>query len=110
MKRISLSVLLLALTVVEIYLCSTLLPAAWQTPLVQALSHISPKTFDYSVVTHPALGYEIDNMLRKNLALRVALYAVILLLLIGNTFLVTRVGRFLLLRSRQANRDHQTNE
>jgi hypothetical protein len=95
---------LLALIVVELYLCSALLPAAWQTAILQGLFHISPKKFDYSVVTHPALGHEIDDMLRKNVGLRVLLYAVILLLLAGNTFLVTRAWKFLRLTSRQG--DH----
>ena len=66
MKRIALKTLLLALIVVEIYICSGFLPAAWQTAILQGLSHISPKTFDYSVVTHPALDYEIEDALRKN--------------------------------------------
>ena len=66
MKKVSLRILLLALVVAELYLCSAFTPASWQTALVQALSHVSPKKFDYSVVTHPALGYEIDDMLRKN--------------------------------------------
>jgi hypothetical protein len=108
MKRTALRVLLLALIVVEIYLCSAFLPAAWQTVILQGLSHISPKKFDYSAVTHPALDYEIEDMLRKNVGLRVALYAVILLLLAGNTFLVTRVWRFLRLTSRQGDHGQQT--
>jgi len=107
-KRISLRVLLLTLVVVEICLCSAFLPTAWQTAIIQLLPHISPRTFDYSVVTHPALGYEIDEMLTKNIGLRVALYAGILLLLIGNTFLAIRVWRFLRLTSQQTDRSHQT--
>jgi hypothetical protein len=107
-KRIGLSVLVLALIVVEIFLCGALLPAAWQTAIVRALSHISSTAFDYSVVTHPALGYEIDDMLRRNMALRLALDAVALLLLVGNAFLVTRVWRFLRLTSRHRDDDPQT--
>jgi hypothetical protein len=100
MKRTAVKVLLLVLIIVEIYLCSAFLPTAWQTAIVQGLSHILPKAFDYSVVTHPALDYEIDDMFRKNPGVRVALYTVITLLLVGNTFLVTRVWRSLRLTSR----------
>ena len=70
-------------------------PAGWQTAIQQRLSYIRPKTLDHSVVTHPALDYEIEDMMRKHVGLKVALYAVILLLLLGNTFLVTKVWRFL---------------
>jgi hypothetical protein len=95
MKRTALRALLVVLIIVEIYLCSALLPTSWQTASVHGLSHILPKTYDYSVVTHPALDYEIDDMLKKNPGLRVALYTVITLLLVGNTFLVTKVWRAL---------------
>ncbi len=104
MKRIALKVLLVVLIVVELYLCSAFLPAGWQTAIQQRLSYIRPKTLDHSVVTHPALDYEIEDMMRKHVGLKVALYAVILLLLLGNTFLVTKVWRFLRLTSRQGNR------
>ena len=95
MKRIAVTVLLLALIVVEIYLCSAFLPAAWQTAIVRGLSQISPKTFDYSVVTHPALDYEVEDVLQKNEGLRVALYTVIALMLAGNTFFIIKAWRFL---------------
>jgi len=100
MKRIALRLLLVVLIIVEIYLCSAFLPTAWQTAIVHGLAHILPKTYDYSVVTHPALDYEIDDMLRKNPGLRAALYTLITLLLVGNTFLLTRVWRSLRLTPR----------
>lgn len=104
MKKTSLRILVLVLIVAEIYLSSAFLPDAWQTAIRGALSHMSPKTFDYSVVTHPALDYEIDQVLRKNVGLRVALYAVVLLLLAGNMFAITKVWRCLRLESRQSDR------
>jgi hypothetical protein len=95
MKRIAVTVLLLAMIGVEIYLCSAFLPAAWQSAIVRGLSQVLPKTFDYSVVTHPALDYEVEDVLQKNEGLRVALYTVIALLLVVNTFFIIKVWRFL---------------
>jgi hypothetical protein len=104
MKRIALTVLFLALIAVEIYLCSAFLPAAWQIAMARGLSHISQETFDYSVVTHPALDYEFEDVLRKNVGLRVALYTVIVLLLVGNTLVIAKVWRYLRLKPRQGER------
>ncbi len=95
MKRMSLGLLLLVLVVVELFLCGAFAPAAWQAAIVRAFSHFSAKTFDYSVVTHPALDYEIDDMMRKSPGLRIALDGLILLLIGGNTFLLTRVWKWL---------------
>jgi hypothetical protein len=106
-KRISLGFLLLVLAVAELFLCSAFAPAAWQAAIVRAFSHFSPKTLDSSVVTHPALDYEIDDMMRKNPGLRIALDGVIVLLIGGNAFLLTRVWKSLR-ASRQDLHGHQT--
>lgn len=95
MKRMSLGLLLLVLVVVELFLWGAFAPAAWQAAIVRAFSHFSAKTFDYSVVTHPALDYEIDDMMRKSPGLRIALDGLILLLIGVNTFLLMRVWKWL---------------
>lgn len=95
MKRISLGFLFIALVLAELFLLGAFAPTAWQAAVVRAFSHLSPKTFDYSVVTHPALDYEIDDMMRKSPGLRIALDGLILLLIGGNTFLLFRVWKWL---------------
>ena len=95
MKKTALTMVLLALVILEIYLCAAFLPSSWQVSIVQFFSHLWPKTFDYSVVTHPALDYEIENMFRNHTELRVALYAVILSVMVGNGFVMARIWKLL---------------
>jgi hypothetical protein len=97
MKRIVLWILLVPLALVELYLCSAFLPMRWQL----ALSRILPQSHDHSLITHPALEQEIEQVLRNNFALQLALEASLLLLLAGNTLLVIRVWK-LLRRSQNA--------
>lgn len=58
-----------------------------------ALSLVWPGHHDQSAITHPALGQEIDQALRENIGLRFAFYAVLTLLLAGNTVLMVWVTR-----------------
>jgi hypothetical protein len=95
MKNVSLRILFLIMVVVELYLCGALAPASWQAAVVGAVSRVLPKTFDYTSVTHPALGYEIDEALRRNVGLRVALYSAIILMLGCNTFLLAKIWKYL---------------
>jgi len=95
MKRIVLWILLVPLALVELYLCSAFLPMRWQLALSRIQSH------DHSLITHPALEQEIEQVLRNNFALQLALEASLLLLLAGNTLLVIRVWK-LLRRSQNA--------
>lgn len=95
MKRIVLWILLLPLMLVELYLCSAFLPMRWQLAVQHALPRILPKPYDYSLITHPALEQEIEQVLRNNFGLQVAFNALLLLLLAGNTFLVIRVWKLL---------------
>ena len=95
MKRIALGLVLLALIVLELNLCEAFLPDTWQIAIERVLPHLWPKTYDHSVVTHPALDYEIHESLRKNPTLRVTLDAIIAVLLTVNTFLIAKLWKFL---------------
>lgn len=89
MKKIALLLLLLALLTAEAYLCAALLPMSWQL----AIQRMLPGTHDHSYLTHPDLEGEIDQALRHHAALRAFFYTFLLLLLAGNTFLLTVVSR-----------------
>lgn len=95
MKKTASVLLMIVLLVAEMYLLCAILPTAWQTAITQKFLHRSPNAFDHSIVTHPALGYEIDDMLKKNTTVRIAFYLLIISLLGGNTFLLVRIWIFL---------------
>jgi hypothetical protein len=89
MKKIALSLLLLALLTTEAYLGAAFLPMSWQLAIQRAL----PGSHDHSYITHPDLEGEIDQALRHHAGLRVIFYTILVLLLAGNTFLLVVVWR-----------------
>jgi hypothetical protein len=91
MKKVVLTVALIALILVEIYLCTAFLPAKWQHAIGIPLSRILPKTHDQWAITHPALDDEIEQVLRDNPGVRVGLYTLFASLLGGNTLLLVWV-------------------
>ena len=95
MKKLALLTLLLLLTIVEVYLFSTFLPAAWQRAIDSRMSNILPSSNDWTPITHPLLNREIDQVLHDNVGLRIAFYALTVALLIGNALLIRVVWRLL---------------
>jgi hypothetical protein len=79
-----------ALIIFEMYLMTGFLPAAWQHALNERLT-FHDEAYKQSVRTHPLLNEEIDQALRENLGLRIAVYLTFGVLLTGNTFLIWRV-------------------
>ena len=89
MKKIGLLLLLIALLTTEAYLGAAFLPMSWQFAIQRAL----PGGHDRSYITHPDLEGEIDQALRHHAGLRAIFYSVLVLLLAGNTFLLTVIWR-----------------
>src|SRR5882672_12941218 len=97
LKRAALLVLLIPLTVFEVYLCTAFLPDSWQRVIDDHIPNIFPQSNDWTPVTHPLLSQEIEGVLRQNIGLRITFYivfyAIIVALLIGNAWLIRRVWR-----------------
>ena len=93
MKKVVRTVTLIALMLVEIYLCTAFLPAKWQHAIRITVARILPKTYDQWAITHPALDVEIDQVLRDNPGMRVGLYTFFASLMGGNTVLLVWVWR-----------------
>jgi hypothetical protein len=96
MKKIALLLVLIALLTTEIYLGAAFLPMSWQL----ANQRILPGGHDHSYITHPDLEGEIDQALRHHAGLRATFYTTLVLLLAGNTFLLTVIWRKLRVRHR----------
>lgn len=93
MKRIALFVLLIALTLFELLLCTAFLPMSWQHALNDRIANFLSRPGDMTPTTHPMLSAEIDQVLRENLSLRIFLYTVTLGLLVINTLIIRSVWR-----------------
>lgn len=91
MRKAALIIALAVLGIAEICLFSALLPVKWQITIFGGIGPVLPHSYDYSRVTHPALEHEIDQALNQLPALKVALYALIALLLALNTWATMRV-------------------
>ena len=65
MKRAVLTVVLVALVIVELYLFTGFLPTRWQVAINDTLCRILPQTYDHSVVTHPAIDQEIEQAMKE---------------------------------------------
>jgi hypothetical protein len=86
-------VLLVPLVLFEMYLCTAFLPMRWQRAINDSLSDILPKSHDWTPITHPLLSEEIEGVFREHVGLRVALFAVTVILLVGNAWLIRWVWR-----------------
>jgi hypothetical protein len=81
---------------VELYICTAFLPSEWQNAIDQSIRRIIPKSpGDWTIITHPALSQEIDQVLREHVWIRIALYILTVLLLTANAFMIRRVWRLL---------------
>ena len=90
---------LATLVLLELYLCTGFLPMHWQYAINDAingvLQHLRPHAYDYSVVTHPAIDQEIDQVLRENTWMRMGLYVAFVAVLAVNTIAIVRLWRVL---------------
>jgi hypothetical protein len=99
MKKVILTVLLVLLTVFEVWLSTVFLPLRWQHEINAAIVHLLPETHDWTPVTHPVLEQEIEGVLQGHLWMRVCLYGITLLFLAVNAWAIYRL--VLLLRSKR---------
>ena len=106
MKKTVLCVLLIGLLLSEAFLCSAFLPMSWQL----AIQRVLPQGGDHSRMTHPDLEREIDHALQQHPGLRIALYAVLVLLLSGNSLLLILVWRRCELRFASLRSGHSYSE
>ena len=95
MKRVVPTIVLVALVIVELYLFTGFLPTRWQVAINDTLRHILPQTYDYSVVTHPAIDQEIEQAMKDHIGLRLIVWAVFTGMLAVNTFLIRWVWHLL---------------
>jgi len=93
MKRITLLVLLIPLTFIELFLCTAFLPMSWQHSVNDHIASLLFRPGDMTPTTHPLLGAEIDQVLQEHPGLRFSLYAVTLELLLLNTLAIRSVWR-----------------
>ena len=84
MKQARLLFALLVLVAAEAFL-----PAQWQSAISDRLLHGNPQ-YDYSVITHPAIDQEIEQVIHEHVGLQVALYAFFVVLLAANSVLLVR--------------------
>ncbi len=94
MKKATVIVLLIPLVLFEIYLCTAFLPLNSQHAIEKKTPRILPETHDWTPITHPNLDQEIEQVLREHFWLKVALYAITVILLAANTWVIYRLRRF----------------
>jgi hypothetical protein len=92
-KKIALLVLLIPLTLMEVYLCTAFLPDTWQNAINDHIPDILPKSNDWTPITHPLLSQEIEQALHQHIGIRILLYAITVGLLIGNAWLIRLLWR-----------------
>ena len=92
-KRAAVLAMLIPLVLFEMYICTAFLPMRWQRAVNDNLPDILPKSHDWTPITHPLLSEEIEGVLREHIGLRVALFAVTLVLLVGNAWLIRWIWR-----------------
>jgi hypothetical protein len=92
-KKTALFVLIIPLTLFEVYLCTAFLPDPWQRTIHDHIPDILPKSNDWTPITHPLLSQEIEQVLREHIGIRILLYAITLGLLIGNAWLIHLLWR-----------------
>lgn len=95
MKKTLLIVLLIPLILVEGYLCTTFLPMEWQHTIDTKIPRILPASHGWTSITHPNLDLELEQVLREHIWLRIAVYAVTLILLLANTWVIRWIWRLL---------------
>jgi hypothetical protein len=93
LKKTALLVLMIPLTVFEVYLCTAFLPDSWQRAIDDHIPNILPKSNDWTPITHPLLSQEIEQVLREHTGIRILLYSITVGLLIGNAWLIRLLWR-----------------
>lgn len=93
MKKIVLIALFVPLVLFEVYLCTAFLPLYWQHAMNDRVANILPKSTDTTSTTHPLLNLEIEQVLRENVGLRIAAYAITIALLAANTWFIFFIWR-----------------
>jgi hypothetical protein len=94
-RKVVLILSLAVLILVEAYWCTAFLPLRWQSSIDNRIPAVSPKSSDWTPITHPLLSQEIDEVLREHAGIRLMLYAITVVLLIANALLVRFVWRLL---------------
>jgi hypothetical protein len=88
-KRATTLFLLIVFLISELFLLTTVLPERFQMALLSKLSWGS----DNSMVTHPALNFEIDEVLRQHPSIRIGFIFCMTLLLVANSYLLIVLWR-----------------
>jgi hypothetical protein len=90
MKRFALLVLPIALIAVEVLLVAALLPRSWMpATIVNYARNDNPN--DPSLVTHPAMEYEVDQAIQRWPWLKPSFTLLVVLLIAGNARLIYRL-------------------
>jgi hypothetical protein len=92
MKKVSLTILLISLVLVELVICTAFLPVEWQHSINERIANVfSNPAHDWSRVTHPRMDLEMDEVFRQHLWLRIASYVFVALMVAANTALIRLV-------------------
>jgi hypothetical protein len=87
-KKALLFALLIPLGLFEVFLGIAFLPTQWQHAIDDRLLGSFQKSHHMVLITHPALSQEIESALREHIGLRIGIYAITTILLIGNAWLI----------------------
>jgi hypothetical protein len=96
-QKTAVLVLLIPLILTEFFPCAALLPRKWERAIENKIPGILSKSHDWTPITHPNLDQEIELVLHEHFGLRFVTYAVIVVLLAGNTWVIHRLWRFAML-------------
>jgi hypothetical protein len=90
MKRLLFLLLLIVLVAIEVSLVADLLPHSWMPgTVVDYAGKGSPQ--DWSRITHPAMGYELDQVIKGHPWLKLSFTLFEALLIAGNAWLIYRL-------------------
>ena len=95
MRKSLLTIVSIFLLLFELYLCTLFLPASWQEVIDRRIAAFWPQSPDWTATTHPQLQQEIDHVLQQHTVIRIVLSALPLILLLGNTWLIYKLWRYL---------------
>ena len=90
MKRLLSLLLLIALIAVEVSLVADLLPRSWMPRTVVDYSS-KDSLKDWSLITHPAMDHEIDQVIKGHPWLKPSFTLLEVLLIAGNAGLIYRL-------------------
>jgi hypothetical protein len=89
MKRFARSVLLIALIAIEVLVVAALLPRSWMPAAITNYASNNPN--DPSLVTHPAMEYEVARVIKRWPWLRPSFTLLAVLLIAGNARMIYRL-------------------